>query len=81
MTFILRLSVDEAGRVTGIIERVKTREKQRFHGLEAIGPLIEHMRKCPKNIGPSIEYHDFMVVPPSVPPSEETENGNARCSR
>ncbi len=45
MTFIRRHSVDEAGRVTGIIERVKTREKQRFHGLEALAPLIKRMLK------------------------------------
>jgi hypothetical protein len=43
MTFIVRVSVDEAGGVTGILERVQTRQKKRFQGLEAIGPLIAQM--------------------------------------
>jgi hypothetical protein len=43
MTIILRLSVDNLGRVTGIVERAKTGEKQQFHGIAAIGPLIERM--------------------------------------
>ncbi len=32
--------------MTGIAKRVKTGEKQRFHGLEPIGPLIERMMKA-----------------------------------
>jgi hypothetical protein len=48
-SFILRLSVDEAGRVTGIVERAKTGEKQQFHGVEAIGPLIERMLNDDEN--------------------------------
>lgn len=43
MTFIVRVSVDEAGGVTGVLERVQTRQKKRFQGLEAIGPLIAQM--------------------------------------
>jgi hypothetical protein len=43
MTFIVRVSVDEAGGVTGILERVQTGQKKRFQGLEAIGPLIAQM--------------------------------------
>ena len=42
-TFILRLSVDDAGGVSGVVERVKTREQRRIHGLEAIGPIIAGM--------------------------------------
>jgi hypothetical protein len=43
MTFVLRLVRDEAGRLTGILERVRTGEKQRFEGLAAIAPLIARM--------------------------------------
>ena len=42
-TFIVRVSVDEAGGITGIVERVQTREKKRFERAEAIGPLIARM--------------------------------------
>lgn len=45
VTLIVRLSVDAAGRLTGVVERVRTGEKQRFHGVEALGPLVERMAK------------------------------------
>jgi hypothetical protein len=41
--FVLRLARDEAGRLTGIVERVRTGEKQRFEDLGAIAPLIARM--------------------------------------
>jgi hypothetical protein len=47
MTFIVRVSVDEATGVTGILERVQTGQKKRFQGLEAIGPLIAQMIAAP----------------------------------
>ena len=43
MTFIVRLSRDEAGRVAGIVERVRTGEKERFEGVAAIATLIARM--------------------------------------
>jgi len=43
VTFILRLVRDEAGRVTGIVERVRTREKERFEGLGAVPSLLARM--------------------------------------
>jgi hypothetical protein len=43
MTFIVRLSLDEAGRVTGIVERVRTGEKARFEGVGGIATLIARM--------------------------------------
>ena len=43
MTFIVRLSRDEAGRVTGIVERVRTGEKERFEGVAAIATVIARM--------------------------------------
>jgi hypothetical protein len=43
VTFVLRVARDEAGRLTGIVERVRTGEKQRFEGLGAIAPLIAQM--------------------------------------
>lgn len=43
MTFIVRLYVDEAGRIAGVVERVKTGEKERVHGTEAISQVIARM--------------------------------------
>ena len=43
MTFIVRVRPGEPGQVSGIVERLKTGEKHRFHGVEAIGPLIAEM--------------------------------------
>ncbi len=37
-TFVLRVEVDETGHVVGVVERVRTREKERFRGY---GMLIE----------------------------------------
>jgi hypothetical protein len=43
MTFVVRLSRDEAGRVTGIVERVRTGEKERFDSVHAIATVIARM--------------------------------------
>lgn len=43
ITFILRLSIDDSRRVTGVAERVKTGEKERFHGIDSLSPLIARM--------------------------------------
>jgi hypothetical protein len=43
MTFIVRLSRDERGRVSGIVERVRTGEKEQFHEVETLGVLIARM--------------------------------------
>jgi hypothetical protein len=43
MTFIVRLSRDERGRVSGIVERVRTGKKEQFHEVEALGVLIARM--------------------------------------
>lgn len=43
LTFILRLTTDGAGPVSGIVERVKTGEKHRFHGLDALAPLLAQL--------------------------------------
>jgi hypothetical protein len=42
VTFIVRLSI-EAGRVAGIVERVRTGEKERFRGADDIGRVITRM--------------------------------------
>ena len=42
-TFILRLEVDDIGDVIGIVERVRTGEKQRFHGYAMLGEVIRRM--------------------------------------
>jgi hypothetical protein len=43
MTFILRLSLDESGRVCGLVERVRTGAKERFYGLEDFSAVIARM--------------------------------------
>ncbi len=43
MTFILRISLDDTGRVSGVVERVRNGEKNRFYGLEDLGRLIAQM--------------------------------------
>ncbi len=43
MTFILRLSRDETGRITGIVERVRTGEKERFEALDTLARVIDRM--------------------------------------
>ena len=43
MTFVVRLACDEGGHVTGIVERVRTGEKERFEGVAAIAAVIARM--------------------------------------
>ena len=42
-TFIVRLSRDHEGHLTGIVERVRTGQKERFQGLDHIGEVIGRM--------------------------------------
>ena len=43
VTFLVRTSRDACGGLTGIVECVKTGEKERFTGIEALGRLMERM--------------------------------------
>jgi hypothetical protein len=43
VTFVVRLAQHADGRIVGIVERVRSGEKRRFRGVEAIGPLIAAM--------------------------------------
>ena len=43
VTFIVRASRDAGGRLQGIVERVKTGEKERFNGGDGLAGLIERM--------------------------------------
>jgi hypothetical protein len=40
VTFVVRVAPDDTGRLTGIVERVRTGEKHRFEGEAAIGQII-----------------------------------------
>ena len=42
-TFIVRIARDQGGRLRGIVERVRTGEKQRFTGADGVGGVIEQM--------------------------------------
>jgi len=39
-TLIVRIRQDDAGRLSGIVERVKTGEKVRFYGLETLSRAV-----------------------------------------
>ena len=43
MTFIVRATRDHAGRLRGVVERVKTGAKERFTGADGLGGVIERM--------------------------------------
>jgi hypothetical protein len=43
LTFVVRLTVSDGGRLSGVVERVRSREKQRFHGLAALAEVIAGM--------------------------------------
>ena len=43
MVFVIRITRDEAGATSGIVERLRTGEKARFRGLEALADVIARM--------------------------------------
>jgi len=45
VTLVVRVSVAD-GELRGVVERVKTGEKERFVGSEALGGLIERMARA-----------------------------------
>ncbi len=47
MTFVVRVTCSELGKMTGVVERVKTGQKVRVEGLEAISQVIEQMIERP----------------------------------
>ena len=44
-TFIVRVSKDSAGSISGVVEWVRTGERIRFHDLAAISEFISRMLK------------------------------------
>ena len=47
MTFVVRLTRDEVGRITGVVEEVKTGLKVRVEGLGTIGRALGEMILLP----------------------------------
>ena len=43
ITFIVRISIDEEGDVTAVVERVRTGQKERVHRVDNIGRVIARM--------------------------------------
>jgi len=39
-TLIVRIRQDDAGQLSGVVERVRTGEKVRFHGLETLSRAV-----------------------------------------
>lgn len=42
-SFIVRVSIDPAGRLAGAVERVRTGEKRGFDGIDTIAAVIARM--------------------------------------
>jgi hypothetical protein len=42
-TFVLRVEVDDTGNVTGVVERVRTGEKERFRGYAMLSDVVRRM--------------------------------------
>jgi hypothetical protein len=45
VVFIVRLARGSTGRMTGVVERVRTGEKERVAAVEEIGPVLAAMLK------------------------------------
>ena len=59
VAFVVRVNPGVAGdRVSGIVERVKTGEKHRFEGAEAVGPLIVRMLRHRPDLGAQRQGED-----------------------
>jgi len=43
LTFIVRLTLDDGGVLSGVVERVRSGEKQRFHSVAALAEVIAGM--------------------------------------
>jgi len=43
LTFIVRLTLGEGGVLSGVVERVRSGEKQRFHGVAGLAEVIAAM--------------------------------------
>ena len=43
ITFIVRVSIDEEGDVSAVVERVRTGQKERVHSVDDIGRIIAMM--------------------------------------
>ena len=43
VVFIVRLARDAAGNVTGVVERVRNGQKERFTALEEVGAIVRQM--------------------------------------
>jgi len=42
-SFVVSVSEDATGQLGGVVEAVRTGRKERFRGLESLGPVIEAM--------------------------------------
>jgi hypothetical protein len=45
VTLVVRVSVGDTGILRGVVERVKTCEKERFVGAETLGAIVERMAR------------------------------------
>ena len=52
MTFVVRLSRDDAGQLTAVVERVRSGEKARVHDLNAIPGAIARMITADERLDP-----------------------------
>jgi hypothetical protein len=69
-TFVVRVDRDDHGNVRGVIERVRTGEKEWFRGLEAIGAVIARMMEAERRSARDPPGGGVRGPPRSRPPSD-----------
>ena len=68
MTFIVRLSPANGGRLTGVVERVRTGEKHRFDGLDDLGAVLALAVAAAEPIVLEVASGRHLDPPPEAPP-------------
>jgi len=53
-SFIVRISRHASGRMTGVVERVKNGQKERFEGFEGLAPALARMTR-PEDFTPTVD--------------------------
>jgi len=86
LTFIVRISPSRDGRLTGVVERVRTGEKHRFEGLDGLGAVLARAVATAADSGAtgSTPGPSFGSPPGAVPEAcrpgpRPTERGSPRC--
>ena len=74
-SFIVRVSLDRSGQLTGVVERVATGAKQTFTGVDAIGTVIACM------LAPTLRPVPLAERPPAQGSGRPAPEGSSPGSR